>query len=464
MPKTPEQERAQVDYARSLARLGKEGQVGRRVAAGFPVPDDVKSFTIEPRAVAPPTPKTTKTPGTKRAQGRGLGRIFQPRYRERHTGEWRTSPTWWVQYSFRGEKKRESSQSANHRDAVKLLKRRLGEMGQGHLVGPDAERVTFADLKTLLLDDYTVNGRRSLKRAKISVQHLHGAFGLLRAVDITGDRVTAYIKARQAVGARPATIQKETAALKRMFTLAIRSGKLTPAHRPYIESLEIHNTRTGFFEPDEIRDLLAHLPADVRPVVEFLSLTGWRIGEVLPLAWRQVDFTAGVVRLEPGTTKNGEGRTFPFTVLPPLGALLARQREHTDAVERAQERIIPSVFHRDGAPIKSLRAAWTKATDAAGLVGRIPHDFRRTAVRNLERAGVPRSVAMKLTGHLTESVYRRYAIVSEADLSAGVAKLAALHAEDAVHGQGRSARRVVALGSRTGKARAKQAASGVASA
>src|SRR3972149_1459150 len=191
---------------------------------------------------------TTMEGTTKRAQGRGLGRIFQPRYRERHTGEWRTSPTWWVQYSFRGEKKRESSQSANHRDAVKLLKKRLGEMGQGHLVGPDAERVTFADLKTLLLDDYTVNGRR----------------GLLRAVDIRGDRVTAYIKARQAVGARPATIQKETAALKRMFTLAIRSGKLTPAHRPYIESLEIHNTRTGFFEPDEIRDVLAHLSADVR--------------------------------------------------------------------------------------------------------------------------------------------------------------------------------------------------------
>ena len=55
------------------------------------------------------------------------------------------------------------------------------------------------------------------------------------------------------------------------------------------------------------------------------------------------------------------------------------------------------------------------------------HDFRRTAVRNLERAGVPRSVAMKLTGHKTESIYRRYAIVSEADLAAGVDRLAALH-------------------------------------
>jgi integrase len=58
---------------------------------------------------------------------------------------------------------------------------------------------------------------------------------------------------------------------------------------------------------------------------------------------------------------------------------------------------------------------------------RLAHDFRRTAVRNLERAGVPRSVAMKLTGHKTEAVYRRYAIVAEQDLIEGAAKLAALH-------------------------------------
>jgi integrase len=81
--------------------------------------------------------------------------------------------------------------------------------------------------------------------------------------------------------------------------------------------------------------------------------------------------------------------------------------------------------------IKTLRGAWKSACTAAKVGSKIPHDFRRTAVRNLERAGVPRSVAMKLTGHKTESVYRRYAIVSEADLSEGLKKLAAFHERDA---------------------------------
>jgi integrase len=114
-----------------------------------------------------------------------------------------------------------------------------------------------------------------------------------------------------------------------------------------------------------------------------------------------------------------------------LAALLRRQRERTTEVERETGQIISPVFHRrTGKPIKDFRDAWTQACKKAGLPGKLVHDFRRTAVRNLERAGVPRSVAMKLTGHKTESVYRRYAIVSEADLSEGVRKLAALHEAD----------------------------------
>jgi integrase len=104
--------------------------------------------------------------------------------------------------------------------------------------------------------------------------------------------------------------------------------------------------------------------------------------------------------------------------------------ESTRRLELAIGQIDPWLFHRNGKPIRDFRAAWQSACQRAGLVGRIPHDFRRTAVRNLERAGVPRSAAMKMTGHKTEAVYRRYAIVDESMLKESAVKLAALHVAD----------------------------------
>jgi integrase len=138
----------------------------------------------------------------------------------------------------------------------------------------------------------------------------------------------------------------------------------------------------------------------------------------------QVDWNGGFVRLEPGTTKSGEGRAFPIT--PAVRRILERRQEYTRRCERAQARIIPFVFHRKGRPAKSFKRTWAKARQQAGLPGLLFHDLRRSAVRNLERAGVSRSAAMKLTGHKTESVYRRYAIVPESDLREAGEKLSAL--------------------------------------
>lgn len=347
-------------------------------------------------------------------RARGTGSVFQ------------RGRVWYVQYSVRGRRFRESSQSKRRADAVQLLRRRLAEIGQGRLSGAAAERTTFEEMAEMLLDDYAVNQRKSVRRAKSSVKHLSEFFGQGRAVDVTGDRVQAYVRWRQQdePQPRPATIQKELAALKRMFTLAHRAGKVD--HRPHIPALKLRNVRQGFFEDLEIREVIKHLPKEIKPLVQFLHLTGWRVSEVLSLQWKQVNFRAQTVRLEPGTTKNEEGRTFPFKALPALADVLRRQRQITRSIERKSGRINPWVFHRDGQPIKSFRGSWKTACRKAGLQDRLVHDLRRTAVRNLERAGVSRSVAMKLTGHKTEAVYRRYAIVSESDLSDGVKKLESL--------------------------------------
>ena len=152
--------------------------------------------------------------------------------------------------------------------------------------------------------------------------------------------------------------------------------------------LKERNVRTGFFEREQIDRILAHLPSAIRPAVQFAYITGWRIpSEVLKLRWRHVDFEGRVVRLDPHTTKNDEGRTFPFTDV--LERLLEAQKVEHDRL-KAEGVISPWVFNRSNRKVKGKRIttfikAFRAACSKAGFQGRIPHDLRRTAVRNLAR-------------------------------------------------------------------------------
>jgi integrase len=218
-------------------------------------------------------------------------------------------------------------------------------------------------------------------------------------------------------------INRELTALKRMFNLAIQSGKLL--QKPHIPFLKEDNVRVGFFEREQFLAVLARLPEPVRLVATFAYITGWRIdSEVLALEWRQIDFAGGEVRLDPGKTKNGEGRSFPMT--RELGELLDQQRVITEKLQRRLKVVCARVFHRAGRPIKSFRKAFRAACKEAGCPGRVLHDFRRTAVRNLVRAGIPERVAMQMTGHKTRSVFERYNIVSAGDLREAAKRLDAV--------------------------------------
>jgi integrase len=92
-------------------------------------------------------------------------------------------------------------------------------------------------------------------------------------------------------------------------------------------------------------------------------------------------------------------------------------------VQRKHNRVVPHVFHRAGKPVRSFRIAFRTACRLAGCPGRVPHDFRRTAVRNLVRAGIPERVAMQMTRHKTRSVFERYNIVSPGDLREAARRL-----------------------------------------
>lgn len=334
---------------------------------------------------------------------RGMGSVYQRK----------GSALWWIKMYVNGKVHRESSGATVKKAAVEFLKRRQGEVAGGKFIAkPDA--LTLDHVGTMLVDDYRANGRKSTACAVYALRHLCSFFGAsCPAIHITTDRVTAYTGARFDEGARPATVRNELALLGRALNLAFRAGKLPTL--PYIPKPNVQNARTGFYTDEEVERLLTHLPEHARGPFLFSYLSGWRRGEVLGLRWAQVDLRSGTVRLEVGTTKNGEGRLLPFLADPRLEGLLRDQREATTLLEREQSRVIPWVFHFKGERVGSIKTAWERARKAAGLPDRVFHDTRRSCVRNLVQAGVSEKVAMTITGHRTRSIFDRYHIVTTGD-------------------------------------------------
>jgi integrase len=332
---------------------------------------------------------------------------------------------WWISYSDAGHKHFESSKSEKRADAGRLLRKRLAEIDGGRFA-PAAKVTTVAAILDLVVADYKAQGRRSLPRCELAVKQVKDALGDTLARNVTYSQLNAYVAECRGRGWQPATTWYNLAILRRAYSLALKEGLL--AGHPVFPVVTVDNARQGFFERADFEKVRAAIRAEsTRNVVTFAYLTGWRTrSEILPLTWDRVDFTAGVVRLDVRQSKNGAGRTFPFDAIPELRDVLGRQKLATDAFELAhgwRPRFV--FFHDDGSKVRTFDKAWRSARKAAGIPDRILHDFRRTAVRNLVRAGVSESVAMQLCGHKTRKVFDRYSIVSERDLREGVTKLAA---------------------------------------
>jgi integrase len=152
-----------------------------------------------------------------------------------------------------------------------------------------------------------------------------------------------------------------------------------------------------------------------------------------------VDLKLGWLRLEPGETKNGEGRSFPFHNYPELREVIEAQRERVSAIERATGQIVPWLLVSSaGKRLADFRNAWKTACRRAGCPGRLLHDFRRTSVRNMERRGISRSAGMALSGHLTASVYSRYSITDSKMLEEAVEKPASVNVHSAAESKSQS--------------------------
>jgi integrase len=265
------------------------------------------------------------------------------------------------------------------------------------------------------LEDYILQRYRTMTTARARVEHLRSFFGGWTAEAMTPNEVRNYQLYRRNQEAEAATVNRETSALSRMFQLAIRREQLERMPL-FPKRLEENPPRDGFFEHSEYLNVREHLPPSFQDVLDFAYYSGWRRNEILELTWDEVDLAAGIIRLPPRRSKTRTGRVLPIS--PPLQGVLKRRRQRQQAQSAR-------VFSRDGVTVRAWRTALRDACQKAGVPPRLLHDCRRTAARNLIRAGVPERIAMLLTGHKTRAVFDRYNIVNEQELLNAGERLAA---------------------------------------
>ena len=348
-----------------------------------------------------------------------------------------------IRYYRNGRPIVESTHSTKKEVARRLLKQREGEISKGEIPGLFFDKVTFDELADEFLADYQLKERKTLDNAEQNVARLKDFFKGMKATEITTPKIAEYVENRKRDGMANATINRELAALKRMFRLGFQCTPPRVRQIPYIPMLKERNVRRGFFEHQEFIGLREALPGLLKPVVTFAYHTGWRREEILGLTWDRVDLKQRIVRLNPGETKNDDGRNIYLNdeLLVLLHHLQAGRRQGCSYV-----------FHQDGRRIGEFRKTWETALIKSGVgaayrckecghdfrvekavekkdlacpvcksknlkwAGKIFHDFRRTAIRNMVRAGIPERVAMKISGHKTRSVFDRYDIVNQEDL------------------------------------------------
>ncbi len=366
-----------------------------------------------PHAGVPPAPPKT----SRKRRLRGFGSVYE----RPGTG------VLWMQYRrANGQRVRETTGETSWAKAEARLKARLIELGKRPHADPAAEaKVLVTDLLDAVTQDYRLNERRSAATLAFRLLPLRAAFGDRRAQDVTTSAVEAYKAARLAEQRRPATVNRELATLRRAYRLGIKHGRVS--HGPTIELLAEHNAREGFLDTGPFAAVVAALPEYLQDAARFAYLSGWRKTEVSTLAWADVDRASGLITLKRKHSKGFEPRCLPM--VGALAELIERrwQARSVTAPDGAVH-LSPRVFHRAGRPIGDFRKAWRSACTAANVPGTLFHDLRRSAIVNLDRAGVSQSVAMQISGHKTASVYRRYRIVAEQDLRSALERTLAANA------------------------------------
>ena len=364
----------------------------------------------------------------------------KPQRRKHNTGRlWLKGKIWWMQYYVHGRQVRESSRSEKKIVAERLMEKRLSEKRAGVLRVTTAERLRYEQMRDGLYAKYRNNGNRSLRRSAKDGRewvagvhpHLDSFFAGWRASEITTSAMRRFIDNRVADGAAKGTINGSLAALSAMFGVAFKSGLIRRDDIPHFPLFrKLNNQRWIRLTPEEFNRLHAALPVHLQAPTRLAYYNGLRREEVFGLKWTDVDWDAGIIRLSGTVTKSGEPRATPIPepVLADLKALFPKRTPG-----------LGFVFEHDEDRIGDFRKTWRDALRRAKLPeGFVFHGLRYCAASNLTSAGVPQVLAQRITGHVTASIFRRYNLVSDADLADAGRKITTYNANRAKTGQERT--------------------------
>jgi len=319
------------------------------------------------------------------------------------------SPYYWMMWHYMDTLYRESTKSTKKRDAAKIARHKERLIIDG-FTGHENTAVVFEDMAKWFLNDMEVNKRKSIRRAKNSIDNLSQYFSGKRVAEITENEIERYINKRLLDGRKNATINRELSALRRMFRLGVIKRKI---HQPpTIILLEEDNIRTDFFEHDEYLKLLDNIIFYLKPILIFAYKSGWRKNTVLSLTWKDVDIENTIVWLPGSRIKNKKGVTFVIKD----DFLLWYMKETWDLHEYGYIKTDYVFPNRKGTDrIYDFRKEWRKAFERAKLKYKTFHSLRRSFARNAIRAGITQKVVMEMGGWKTQEVFNRYDITSEKD-------------------------------------------------
>jgi integrase len=320
---------------------------------------------------------------------------------------------WWVRVSVGNKQHRESSKSTKKADAIKLRDKLLGKKHRRELSGGPIESVLISEL----LDDVLksdIEASTHYVWGLVVEKHLRPFFGKIRAARLSTDLLDDYREKRIEAGRTHSTANRELSILRTAFH---NGRKRTPPKVrtvPYFPMVKETTIRTGFLSDDVYTKLRDALEDDLKTLFVCGYVTGIRKGELLQVEWSMIDFESvpQVIRLPAEITKTGEGRRVPILEGNMRDFLKASKRERDEQWPDS-----PWVFSRRGIRIKDFRGGWDNACKAAGVPDLNFHDLRRTAVRNMSRDGVPQVIRMKISGHKTDSMERRYNIADDEDMA-----------------------------------------------